>query len=817
MFSLFNLQWDQSLLTFFDLLSIFNLNPQVFRPECVSPIGYFGKFMIIFWIPAMYAAFSIFPIMGWFICCKFFRQTIFTKDRFFKMVQWTIASYLGVTILQGYIALSSWTLSFYTCDTYGDMLTALPADSIDRNPRHLWHSSQICSTASGSFSGMLIFFYIGLGVYVLGIPLVTLVIWYWFVSVSRWRARKALASKEKTEEKDAKELFDQMGISPTSPNTISDVPQSPEEEQNRVNQLANELKKGVSSFVEGTVTRKIVLGFEARESVTRIFGVLYNRYRPTRYWWEIFVFLRKIGVVLCYSFLEQQPVVAVVLSSFVILASLVMNLYFQPYRKFTSNILESFLLLMQYCMLVLGLMFYASQYMDGLPLVGYSDSITSVIVIFVTLGIIVGVIIVIIEMIYEFRRTLYVPLRERMKELAMKNRAKKVMLKLREQRGVDGELEDEEHELELDPNVPTQSPQTPSRKRVELPQAPQQEQIEINDHDSEDGPVYDVPLDKPEEKPVQTHYEEEQPQLTSPPRQFASYDEELHHEELPSPIRQNDSYDEPSITSPARHFVDFDEYGDPIYEDAPAPAQESSPAPSRRFADFDEYGDPIYDNQPPQTAEFDEYGDPIHPSGELKYMDDEDDEEDYNLSVDDIPKPREQKTPSKRAKRDIVIEMEVSNLTDKKRQVNIMDQSTGEIYAKTVFTVDDYSIPIVVMSGTSDDVLFSVRKKSFALRPTYLVEQYGTLIGTCTQRFKVASRKFNLLCASGEWIKLVGEFHHHWVVKRGDVMIGSVWDNKKSLVVKLNNADDDDLLHVTATSIIMLEQRDSVSGTAFKL
>lgn len=436
MFSLFNLKWDEGILTFFDLLSIFNLNPQVFRPECISPVGYYSNFMIMFFIPAFYFVFSFLPLFGWFVCFRFIRQSIFTKINFVKVIQWTVNSYFSVIIVHGYIALSTWTLTFYTCDSYGEYLDQIPKDSSARSPRHLWYSSQICSTDSSAFGGYLIFFYVGLGVYVLGVPFVSLVLWYWLVGVSRWRARTKLKSNEEKEAEKSKELLEGIGISSpneTSPNkTELTVDPSDPDDESKINQLANELKNSMASvIVEGRFSPKVIVGFEASEGIIRTFGSVYHRYRPSRFWWELIILIRKLGVVLCFAYLEQQPVIAVVLSSLVILFSLIMNLYFQPYRKHTSNILESVLLLIQYCMLVLSLMFYASQYSDGLPFVGYSSAVTTTIVTFITIGLIISVIVLVLEMLYEFRRTWYLPTRERMRELAMKNRARNIMKKLK--------------------------------------------------------------------------------------------------------------------------------------------------------------------------------------------------------------------------------------------------------------------------------------------------------------------------------------------------------------------------------------------------
>jgi hypothetical protein len=80
-------------------------------------------------------------------------------------------------------------------------------------------------------------------------------------------------------------------------------------------------------------------------------------------------------------------------------------------------------------------MFYASEGTDGVVLVGYSSAITSVVTLFIVLGLILGAIMFILELIYEFRRTYYIPIRERMREEAYKNRAQNILNALKGKKG----------------------------------------------------------------------------------------------------------------------------------------------------------------------------------------------------------------------------------------------------------------------------------------------------------------------------------------------------------------------------------------------
>jgi hypothetical protein len=472
LFSMFNLKWSDGLLTFFDVLSLANINIQLFRPECITPVNYFAEFMVIIFVPAMYVATSLIPLFLWLICCKFIRQPLFTRDRFLNYIQWTINSWLSVVIIQGYVALSSWTLSYYSCDSYGKLLTNYNPGDVNRIPKHLWNTDQLCSTDDYYFAAYLIFFYISLGVYVLGIPFVGLISWYVIVCTSRWRARKRLVQNIKQDDDEAHKLYGELGLTPTeipssekptfvpeppattSPELALNSPDAKSEnelvEKSRIERLARELKNSTTSLlVEGRYALSpVVVGIEAHSGTVRTFGVLYQRYRPRRFWWEILIVLRKLLIVICFSYLEQQPVIAVVVSSFVILAALVLQLYFQPYRKYTSNILEMFLLAFQYIMLILSLMFYASQEYDGIPIVGSSSAVTNTVIVFITLGISLGVVAFALEALYEFRRTLYVPIREKIREQAFKNRAEHALKVIKKRNTSPDVISDENIEVD---------------------------------------------------------------------------------------------------------------------------------------------------------------------------------------------------------------------------------------------------------------------------------------------------------------------------------------------------------------------------------
>ncbi len=297
LFNMFSLKWTDSLQTFFDLLSIFNLNIQLFRPECITRVGYFSKFMVMIFIPAIYFVFSFIPLTVSFLCFKWCKMPYFTRKRFVRLISWTINSWFASIILQGYIALSSWTLAFYSCDSYGKLLTNLDEDA--QRSRHLWHSDEVCDSSNRAFGGYLFMFWVGLGVYVLGVPIATFILWYLLVGVSRWRARRQKNAQEKSHAQNTNDVLEMIGLGekkseptdsvspptspPISPEPVSpdSAPPVPEQEAAVLKRLTEEIKLSTTALlVEGRMTSQaIVQGGEARRDVIRMFGSFYHRYR----------------------------------------------------------------------------------------------------------------------------------------------------------------------------------------------------------------------------------------------------------------------------------------------------------------------------------------------------------------------------------------------------------------------------------------------------------------------------------------------------------------------------------------------------------
>lgn len=134
----------------------------------------------------------------------------------------------------------------------------------------------------------------------------------------------------------------------------------------------------------------------------KTFGSLYGHFKDKFYFWEIFILLRKFLLAILFAYLPKFPSVGAVLSSFVILIALVIQLRFAPYRHNSSNVLETLLLLIQYFILIFSLMVYASDTSDSH--LTYAQIITILIISFATLGILLGLITIIFEIIYHLSK-----------------------------------------------------------------------------------------------------------------------------------------------------------------------------------------------------------------------------------------------------------------------------------------------------------------------------------------------------------------------------------------------------------------------------
>jgi hypothetical protein len=419
LFTIFNLKWTDALLGFFDFLSVYNLNVQLVRPECTtSAFSYYPHFMVTIFLPIIYFLVSLLILLGAFALWAILRKKL-GNSWFKKFLQWTVSSWFSTLLLQGYVILASWTLAFYSCEDYSTFY-----HYYDQARKHLWYTIQSCDYRNEEFNKFAGFFWTAFAFYVIGIPIVTLTVFYIIVWVTRWKNARLVKATQEEHAQQRRNLLD------TPVNSTEEIqsPQSPQEEelrsvpqttQEKISSKAEEIHTSLNTLiVEGRHKVKMTPGIEAKESMIRTFGCLYHRYRPRRFFWESLVILRKLCLAIIFAYLQQKPVIAVVVASVIILISLVLHLYFQPYRKHTSNLLETLLLLLQYGLLILTLMFYASN--DVLIALGYNTIVDVIVFIAMFVGIVAGLIVLVLELLYEFRRFWYLPRKER-KRLAMQS------------------------------------------------------------------------------------------------------------------------------------------------------------------------------------------------------------------------------------------------------------------------------------------------------------------------------------------------------------------------------------------------------------
>jgi uncharacterized protein YxjI len=150
---------------------------------------------------------------------------------------------------------------------------------------------------------------------------------------------------------------------------------------------------------------------------------------------------------------------------------------------------------------------------------------------------------------------------------------------------------------------------------------------------------------------------------------------------------------------------------------------------------------------------------------------------------------------------------------DRTRHVVIVNADNNQPVAHAAFHYDDANSKIIVTQGTSDKVMCVIKKKIMALHPTFNVKRNGMLIAKCTQRFKVGSRKFNYI-TDPDNIKyeLIGEFGHHFLIKRDEELFCTVWDNKEMYRLDIDSTSSSEISHVIAVCMIMMEQRVSTGN-----
>jgi len=349
LFASFHLNWDGVILDNLATFSLLNLNIQTLRTECISDYSFFGEFMVMILIPVGYLLGLIFIMLlvsMIFIMCRYQDW-----DPWKRVVQYSTGSILSFIIHNGSVYLFQWIFSFQSCE----------ASSVGTHVRrHYWSTDIICSRKkSVTFRAYEVFFWLALAIYVIIVCFLLPLAVYMALGLSRViNQHKIMNKKEKMEQ------------------------QQQQQQSNSEDEIEN-------------------FTFESWPGTVRAVGWLYYRYKRNFFFWEIIVLLRKILIVFCVAYIPMRPIVAVVVTSIIIILSLASTLTAFPYRRVTSTLLDAFLLILQYLMLILGLMAYVSD-SDSFN-ASYMEMSRSIVLTTFYVGIVVGVIVFIIELAMALR------------------------------------------------------------------------------------------------------------------------------------------------------------------------------------------------------------------------------------------------------------------------------------------------------------------------------------------------------------------------------------------------------------------------------
>lgn len=312
LFPRFHLNWPQSVLVFFYILSGSNLNIELIRPECAgNGFSYFAKFMFMICIPIIFIITSLLhvAIASCITAIPKFRNV----PRYLSYLQYVLGGFVSF-LIACYVMQARWTLDLFACD---QAHPSLPTT-------HAVYTEMLCSNQDPQFITFQVFAWISIAGWLIGVP-VLIILFSVIIYATRFRNSR----------------------NPAAIDNQSAAQQIEDDEYDAA--PATKDAKEVSKF-----SFLVVPGIEVFPSMQRIFGSIYGKYRVKHVYWEIIIMLRKILIVLATIFLTRFPVIATVVVSFIILSALVLHMAVRPYRKISTNMLEGVLLLVQYLMLILG-------------------------------------------------------------------------------------------------------------------------------------------------------------------------------------------------------------------------------------------------------------------------------------------------------------------------------------------------------------------------------------------------------------------------------------------------------------------------------
>ncbi|KAL9643283.1 hypothetical protein ABK040_014739 [Willaertia magna] len=95
------------------------------------------------------------------------------------------------------------------------------------------------------------------------------------------------------------------------------------------------------------------------------FRFLFIRFRSGRLYWEIVIILRKLLISAAIIFFSNWPILVVLFTMFVIFISFILQTHHVPYRRVFHNVMEYIVLLSTEFLLFSGLLFYVDQFPDS--------------------------------------------------------------------------------------------------------------------------------------------------------------------------------------------------------------------------------------------------------------------------------------------------------------------------------------------------------------------------------------------------------------------------------------------------------------------
>jgi uncharacterized protein YxjI len=236
-----------------------------------------------------------------------------------------------------------------------------------------------------------------------------------------------------------------------------------------------------------------------------------------------------------------------------------------------------------------------------------------------------------------------------------------------------------------------------------------------------------------------------------------------------------------TVSPPKSRPVQYDDYE---YEE-PKPVKTKS-KPQRPVEDYDEYDEPKAPNTKPKAR----------PQRELV------DEDYYDDNRGSHKKTTDKKKSSGGVRHLRLVHSATHGST---RQVTVIDEQSpeDEHIFRAFISLDPLKIKI---EDASHLPVIEVKQKLLALHPSFQIKHRGAKFGSCTQRFKVNSKKFNYERAdTKEVLKMVGEYGYHFAVKKNEKIIAKIVDKRSELDVEIESVNDEE--HIICMCMIMLQQR----------